>query len=59
MAENPILLLEGISKSYGPVRALKAVSFSVKRGEIHAILGENGAGKSTLVRIIKVKYMSN
>ena len=53
MAENPILLLEGISKSYGPVKALKAVSFSVNRGEIHAILGENGAGKSTLVKIIK------
>jgi len=53
MADNPILLLEGISKSYGAVKALKAVSFSVNRGEIHAILGENGAGKSTLVKIIK------
>jgi len=53
MAENPILLLEGISKSYGPVKALKEVSFAIRQGEIHAILGENGAGKSTLVKIIK------
>ena len=41
----------GATKSYGPVEALKAVTLNVKRGEIHAIVGENGAGKSTLIGI--------
>jgi ribose transport system ATP-binding protein len=44
--------LKDISKSYGGVRALAAVSLDVRRGAIHALVGENGAGKSTLGRII-------
>ena len=44
--------ISNISKRYGVVRALNDVSFSVRQGEIHTILGENGAGKSTLVKII-------
>jgi ABC-type sugar transport system ATPase subunit len=44
--------ISGISKAYGVVRALSDVSFSVRKGEIHTILGENGAGKSTLVKIM-------
>ena len=46
------LELSGISKSYGPTRALLDVSFSVVKGQTHAIVGENGAGKSTLIRAL-------
>jgi ABC-type sugar transport system ATPase subunit len=53
MPGEEILVLESISKSFGAVQALKGVSLSIMRGEIHTILGENGAGKSTLVKIIK------
>lgn len=49
---EPLLSVNGISKSYAGVRALSNASFSVDRGEVHAIVGENGAGKSTLIKII-------
>jgi ribose transport system ATP-binding protein len=48
---GPVLSLAGISKSYGPVRALSDVSLDVMPGRVHALLGENGAGKSTLMGI--------
>jgi ribose transport system ATP-binding protein len=47
-----LLATAKMAKSYGPVVALRSVDLSVRRGEIHALLGANGAGKSTLVKIL-------
>ncbi len=49
---QPEFHVVGISKSYGPSRALSDVSFKIIPGHVHALVGENGAGKSTLVKII-------
>jgi D-xylose transport system ATP-binding protein len=49
---NELLRLEDISMRFGVVHALDGVNFSVKPGEIVALLGDNGAGKSTLIKII-------
>ncbi|MDU5473174.1 MAG: sugar ABC transporter ATP-binding protein [Pantoea sp.] len=46
------LTMRGISKTYGSAAALQNVDFSVKPGEVHALIGENGAGKSTLLNIL-------
>lgn len=47
-----ILDFRSVSKAFGGVQALRGVSLSVRRGEIHAIVGANGAGKSTLIKIL-------
>jgi simple sugar transport system ATP-binding protein len=51
-ADDFILTMKDISKTFPGVNALENVDFSLKRGEIHALVGENGAGKSTLIKII-------
>ncbi len=50
--ENYILELKDVVKTFGGVTALAGVSFQLKRGEIHALMGENGAGKSTFIKVI-------
>lgn len=51
MEEN-ILQMQGITKAFPGVKALDNVDFSLKKGEIHALIGENGAGKSTLMKVL-------
>jgi len=51
-SEQPQVVLTGVSKHFGGVRALDNVDFACRRGTIHAVLGENGAGKSTLIKIL-------
>ena len=51
-ADDFVLTMKAISKSFPGVQALENVDFSLKRGEIHALIGENGAGKSTLIKVL-------
>ena len=50
--EHDCLTMRGISKTYGNIAAVQGVDFSVRHGEVHALIGENGAGKSTLLNIL-------
>src|SRR5215210_6786378 len=49
---EPLLELQGISKSFGSVQALSDVDFDVRPGEVMALVGDNGAGKSTLIKCV-------
>ena len=52
MAENFAIEMEHISKSFPGIKANDDITLQLKKGEIHALLGENGAGKSTLMSIL-------
>lgn len=56
MSDNIILEMRNITKEFPGVKALDDISFRVKRGEIHCLVGENGAGKSTLMKVLSGVY---
>ncbi|WP_216594922.1 sugar ABC transporter ATP-binding protein [Domibacillus robiginosus] len=57
--EKPMLSMKNISKAFNGITVLNSVDFSVKKGEVHALMGGNGAGKSTLMKILTGVYTAD
>jgi polar amino acid transport system ATP-binding protein len=57
--DRPVVLLEDIHKSFGPLEVLKGVSLSARQGEVVAVIGSSGSGKSTLLRCINMLEIPN
>lgn len=57
MSEDNVLVMEHISKAFPGVQALSDVRLTVRRGSVHALMGENGAGKSTLMKVLIGMYI--